>query len=122
MMDENSDMVVQVLDSLGTIGVPTEVLPEIIDSVISQLERAEMEHVPIVLRFLLQTTNKENVVEVIGKIRRHLNFAPISQNEPAEEKGSSAEMLILDSLKTGVKCQKFILDSWLKVIANLKDK
>ncbi|KAI8854794.1 Fanconi anaemia protein FANCD2 [Chytridium lagenaria] len=115
IMDENSDMVVQVLDSLGTIGVPDETL----------LERADLEHIPstqpIVLRFLLQTANKDNVVDIIGKIRRHLNFSMVIQNE-IQDRTNSIEMLILDSLKTGVKCQKFILDAWLKVISGIKDK
>ncbi|KAJ3390789.1 Fanconi anemia group D2 protein [Entophlyctis sp. JEL0112] len=77
-MSSNSKTAVAVLDTLGTIGVPDKELPRIIDTVLEMLKNAEIETLPIVIRFLLQTATPATVNELIPRIRDSIDLDAIA--------------------------------------------
>ncbi|KAJ3071955.1 Fanconi anemia group D2 protein [Podochytrium sp. JEL0797] len=119
-MERNSEVTVEVLDALGTVGVPSEMQAEITETVVGLLKEAETECLPVMLRFLLQTTTPETVTSLIDSIRTKMDFESIAASFNAQDAGNSDAALIFDALKTGIARQKFVLDAWIKLIVDLK--
>ncbi|KAJ3199709.1 Fanconi anemia group D2 protein, partial [Entophlyctis luteolus] len=117
-MSTNSKTAVAVLDTLGTIGVPDKELPRIIDTVLEMLKNAEIETLPIVIRFLLQTATPATVNELIPRIRDSIDLDAIAASLNL---GGSDATLIFDAMRTGICRQKFVLDSWLKAINDIRE-
>ncbi|KAJ3028149.1 UNVERIFIED_CONTAM: Fanconi anemia group D2 protein, partial [Siphonaria sp. JEL0065] len=121
-MDRNPEVVSVVLDVLGTIGVPKELLvgplrAETTSTVVTMLGRAEVDTLPVVIKFLLQTANSDSINNLIPRIRSTFDFDAIA--EAINNADFSSAALIFDSLKMGILRQKYILDAWLKCILEL---
>ncbi|KAJ3413081.1 Fanconi anemia group D2 protein [Chytridiales sp. JEL 0842] len=126
-MQENVELVVPILDTLATLGVPADKLEEITEAVVAQLERAELESIPMVIRFLLQTATQSTAPHLIERIRSNLDFDAVALALKDMEGGDQAtsEALIferrlmrlgVDSLRMGLNCQKFVLDAWMTML------
>ncbi|KAJ3138453.1 Fanconi anemia group D2 protein [Physocladia obscura] len=116
-MERNSEVTVDVLDALGTIGVPADLLAGIRETVIDLLKEAELESLPVVIRFLLQTATSDDIVALVPEIRNALDLDAISSSL---DHGNSDATLIFDALRNGITRQKSTLEAWLKFIAEIK--
>ncbi|KAJ3240211.1 Fanconi anemia group D2 protein [Chytriomyces hyalinus] len=115
-MTRNVDVTVCVLDTLGTIGVPPHKLPEITDSVIELMDQAQVDSLPVIIRFLLQTAPADKINELIPKMRDAMDFDAIAASLNRPTAAGSDATLIFDALKSGILRQKYLLDAWLKSI------
>ncbi|KAF9963205.1 Fanconi anemia group D2 protein [Modicella reniformis] len=100
----------------------TTVLSEQVNArnhVMDKLDSAELDDLPIVIKFLLQTVEPDTVGDAIETIRNNLDFDSINKLQKNSKHAAlkktmnqTPEVLILDSLKTGIKFQKFVTDAW----------
>jgi hypothetical protein len=67
----------------------------IISTVLIQLERANLDVVPVVIRFLLQTCTSATIQELIPKIRNKLDFQSIAASLKESGTKDSTEALII---------------------------
>ncbi|KAJ3238308.1 Fanconi anemia group D2 protein [Chytriomyces hyalinus] len=115
-MTRNVDVTVCVLDTLGTIGVPPHKLPEITDSVLELMDQAQVDSLPVIIRFLLQTAPADKINELIPRMRDAMDFDAIAASLNRPSAAGSDATLIFDALKSGILRQKYLLDAWLKNI------
>ncbi|KAI8609764.1 Fanconi anaemia protein FancD2 nuclease-domain-containing protein [Chytriomyces sp. MP71] len=119
-METNDDVTVAVLDTLGTIGLPSDLLPDIMETVLGALVEPEVESLPVIIKFLFQTGDPDNIAELVSKIREAMSLQTVSEILNAKESVGSGATLIFDTLKSGIIRQKLVLDAWLALIIDLK--
>ncbi|KAF8943507.1 Fanconi anemia group D2 protein [Haplosporangium gracile] len=124
LMESSSELMVPILDALSNLNLQSDMLVNARNHVMDKLISAELDDLPIVIKFLLQTVEPENVGEVIETIRQKLDFRSINKLQRGSRTKSkkvainqTPEVLILDALKTGIRFQKFVMDAWFKALA-----
>lgn len=135
ILEQNNQLAVPVLDALSNLTLTPDLLTEVRGSVLQTLASVKMEDLPVVIKFLLQSVNNQDAVEVIEDIRSNLDFnssfAPAmssTQYTQGRKRGSKSEMetsrgaelLTLDAIKSGIRFQKCVADAWIKVIDGVK--
>ncbi|KAJ3089632.1 Fanconi anemia group D2 protein [Quaeritorhiza haematococci] len=144
LMENSAELTIPILDSLSNLNLSTDSLETLQETVISKLDSAELDAVPVILRFLLQSCTNDTAIDVVLAIRENLDFRSIStilmqsnssQQTPSQEqrtgglvgmsgkgkgkKPQMSEAVILESLKSGIRFHKFMLDAWLKVVSEI---
>ncbi|XP_069142684.1 Fanconi anemia group D2 protein-like [Argopecten irradians] len=133
---QNNQLTVPILDALSNLTLTTDLLSEVRGSVLQTLASVKMEDLPVVIKFLLQSVNSQDAVEVVEEIRSNLDFnssfAPTISSTPfstqAGNRGSKSELesargselLTLDAIKSGIRFQKCVAEAWIKVIDGVK--
>ncbi|KAF9927139.1 Fanconi anemia group D2 protein, partial [Mortierella alpina] len=124
-------LILQQLKWLNNIIKPEQLSAKLLEvnarnHVLDTLESANLDDLPMVIKFLLQTVEPDTVAEVIETIRGRLDFRSISKLQRTSKsklRSSSAsqtpEVLILDAMKTGIRFQKFVTDAWYKALVAL---
>eukprot|EP00111_Clytia_hemisphaerica_P006787 TCONS_00019611-protein len=128
-MLKTSQLVTSVLDALSNMNVKNDSLSEIRTSVIDVLESADISDLPIVIKFLQNTSNEENIVDTLLEAREKLNITnfaipnqsstPFQRNNANSRKHLDDELLIFDSIRSGIRFQKMIADAWVKVLDSI---
>ncbi|KAG0082666.1 Fanconi anemia group D2 protein, partial [Podila epicladia] len=121
LMESSSELLVAILDALSNLNLHADILINARDNVMDKLESAELDDLPIVIKFLLQTVEPDTVGEVIETLRQNLDFKSISRLQRSSKSkkkmvSQTPEVLILDALKTGIRFQKFVTDAWYKAL------
>ncbi|KAG0270710.1 Fanconi anemia group D2 protein [Actinomortierella ambigua] len=128
IMESTSSLVVPILDALSNLNLQTNMLRSARSQVVDKLESADLEDLPVVIKFLLQTVDPETVEDVVTEIRQKLDFKSILKLQTHGHAGDkwkvmsqtqTPEVLILDALKSGIRFQKFVADTWFKTLQSL---
>ncbi|KAK3841792.1 MAG: Fanconi anemia protein FANCD2 [Linnemannia gamsii] len=126
LMESSSELMVPILDALSNLNLQSDMLVNARNHVLDKLISAELDDLPVVIKFLLQTVEPENVGDVIETIRQKLDFRSINKLQKSSRTktrrvavNQTPEVLILDALKTGIRFQKFVMDAWLKALASI---
>ncbi|OUM66615.1 hypothetical protein PIROE2DRAFT_6146, partial [Piromyces sp. E2] len=78
-MENDTELVVPILDTLSNLKFSESLMDELKNTVIKHLEHCELEKIPILIRFLLQSIESNDKARfIISKIRNKLNFNVIS--------------------------------------------
>ncbi|XP_046358167.2 Fanconi anemia group D2 protein-like [Haliotis rufescens] len=132
---QGNQMTVPILDALSNLALKPELLAEVRGSVLQTLSSVEMDDLPVVVKFLLQTVTPQDSLEIVTEIRASIDFKPLpatpsksskkdkmkkrTASDGSVEKGNEA--LTLDAIKSGIRFQKTVSEAWIKAIDNLKD-
>ncbi|KAL6041505.1 Fanconi anemia group D2 protein, partial [Balamuthia mandrillaris] len=120
LMEQESELTVPILDTLSNLNLPSELTDQVRNSVLRSLPSAALDDLPVVVSFLLRSTNKDNVQQVAKKIRCNLDFAPLLSNRQAKSPEAATkkmgETLTLEAIKSGIRSQQYILKAFLKEI------
>ncbi|KAI9025258.1 Fanconi anaemia protein FANCD2 [Phycomyces nitens] len=135
LMMTNTVLTVPILDALSNLTLHSESLDDVRQVVLERLDSAELDDLPVIVKFLLQTVSPTTVDTVITGIRQKLDFRalgkvqqtdisnyPMSQKSKPQKEDSnknSPEALILESIKLGLQFHKFVCDGWIKAISGL---
>jgi hypothetical protein len=65
MMNENSELTVPILDALSNLSLPPRLAAAVRTEVLSTLSSASLDDLPVVIRFVLQSADKESAIQVI---------------------------------------------------------
>ncbi|KAF9376855.1 Fanconi anemia group D2 protein, partial [Podila verticillata] len=121
LMESSTELLVAILDALSNLNLQADILINARNNVMDKLESAELDDLPVVIKFLLQTVEPDTVGDVIGTLRQTLDFKSISRLQRSSKSrrkvvSQTPEVLILDALKTGIRFQKFVTDAWFKAL------
>ncbi|KAG0232814.1 Fanconi anemia group D2 protein [Actinomortierella wolfii] len=128
IMESTSSLVVPILDALSNLNLQVTMLRNARNQVVEKLESADLEDLPVVIKFLLQTVDPETVEDVITEIRQKLDFKSIrnlqtngrsADNWKHSSQAQTPEVLILDALRSGIRYQKFVASTWFKMLQSL---
>ncbi|KAJ2408180.1 Fanconi anemia group D2 protein [Coemansia sp. RSA 2526] len=120
MLKETPELMLPVLDTLGSLDCAPALLQEARNSVISHLASAEPIELPVLLRFLLQSVSADAAAPVIMRIRKRLDVDSIvlASRQRSTLADQSPDVLIFDAIATSLRSHKHLRDAWLKIIAS----
>ncbi|KAK9719617.1 hypothetical protein K7432_004683 [Basidiobolus ranarum] len=133
LMEENADLMAPILDALSNLNLQKDLLDNIREPIINRLESADLDDLPIMIKFLLQSVDVDNAQYVIGRIRSKLDlksiyrlrddrlFSQSTSTRSTQKVRKMPETLILESLRSGLQFNKMLRDVWLKVISEIGD-
>ncbi|KAK3612016.1 hypothetical protein CHS0354_021690 [Potamilus streckersoni] len=127
---ENNRLTVPILDALSNLTLKLDILAQVRESVIQSLASVEMEDLPVVVKFLLQSVNTQDAFQVISELRANLDFS-VSTFQSMKKPGNSekstdidashkTDALILDAIRSAIQYQKNVAETWIKVLESLK--
>ncbi|XP_062618450.1 Fanconi anemia group D2 protein-like, partial [Saccostrea cucullata] len=132
LLVEKSSLTVPILDALSNLNLNPELMMEVRGSVLQTLSTVEVENLPVVVRFLLQSVTPADDQEVVMEIRQNLDFTssfPLATSTPHEtvsrrqlsgDETRGVESLTLDAIKSGIRFQKSVAEAWIKAIDSVK--
>ncbi|EFC50893.1 predicted protein [Naegleria gruberi] len=85
VMQDKSEMTTCVIDALSNLNLKKEILNETIDRVLRNLNSASLSDLPVIIRFLLQSTNDDNIKSVVQGIRKDLDISSLGGNNENDE-------------------------------------
>ncbi|XP_031562635.1 Fanconi anemia group D2 protein-like [Actinia tenebrosa] len=127
---QNTSLAVPILYALSNLNLRQDLLAEVRVSVLQMLPSAELDDLPVVTKFILQSVSDNDAFEVISELRMNLDFGsliPQSSSTPLNprQEGASAsadkdgELLTLDAIRSGIRFQKSVAEGWLKAIESV---
>ncbi|CEP15345.1 hypothetical protein [Parasitella parasitica] len=122
LMNDNGDLTVAILDALSNLTLHSESLEDVRETVLDRLESADLDDLPVIIKFLLQTVTPITIDQVVWGIRQKLNFRSLGTNQSQTKTTNAPEALILESIKLGLQFHKFVCDSWFRAIIALETK
>ncbi|KAJ2827474.1 Fanconi anemia group D2 protein [Coemansia erecta] len=130
MLSETPELMLSILETLGSLDCAPALLQEARNSVIAHLVSAEPIELPVMMRFLLQSVSAEAAKPTILRIRKRLDLDSIvmaSRQQQQQQKSKAREdqtpdVLIFDAIATSLRSHKHLRDAWLKLIADDTDE
>ncbi|KAK7493947.1 hypothetical protein BaRGS_00014829, partial [Batillaria attramentaria] len=134
MLVSKTQLTVIILDALACLDLNPDLLTQVRVAATQALHSVDAENLPVVLKFLLRTASAADLMEVVGEIRSGLDLASVvvagkntlSRNSHAkrgsEDRHRDSEMLIVDTIQSGIQFQRGAADVWLKTIDGVKEK
>uniref|UniRef100_A0A3B3DEB8 FA complementation group D2 n=1 Tax=Oryzias melastigma TaxID=30732 RepID=A0A3B3DEB8_ORYME len=127
LLQENTQLTVPVLDALSSLNLRSSLLTEVRSAVMATMAAVQLEDLPVVVKFILQSVSSSDAFEVVCNLRRNLELEqcvlpPVIQASQTLLKTKRAAVsqdsitLVLDAIKSAVRFQKTISEAWLKVI------
>ncbi|XP_052781994.1 Fanconi anemia group D2 protein-like isoform X2 [Mya arenaria] len=127
ILTENKNLTVPILDALGNLVLPSTLLAEVRDSVIQLLPSVDLEELPVLVRFLLQSVSSSDALDVASELRIHLVLDSSTARQAGKKKTESTsdsnqdiETLILDTVKFAVRFQRHVGDALFKAVEQEK--
>ncbi|KAF8781779.1 Fanconi anemia group D2 protein like [Argiope bruennichi] len=119
---DNQELNVIILDTLTNLNIEPELLSDMRGKVIETITTANIEDLPILVKFVLQDLNSTEAPQIIRDLREKLDFDstfnPIISSTPlankSEEISKSIEGCVLNTIKHALKFQKSLCDAWIK--------
>ncbi|KAG7616033.1 putative fanconi anemia protein FANCD2 [Arabidopsis thaliana] len=126
MLQEDSAVVVAVLDSFSNLNLDDQLQEQAITVAISCIRTIDGEHMPYLLRFLLLAATPVNVRRIISQIREQLKFTGMSQPCASQNKlkgkvpAYNAEGSILHALRSSLRFKNILCQEIIKELNSLE--
>ncbi|KAJ1287788.1 hypothetical protein BS78_02G037500 [Paspalum vaginatum] len=121
LLQEDSDVVVAVLDVLSDLNLNEELQEQAVTVAISCIRTIAPDQMPHLLRFLLLAATPVNAGRIILQIREQLKFVGVVDPRAARSKklkgkasANSTDGAILDTLRSGLRFKNMLCDAFLK--------
>ncbi|KAK3279935.1 hypothetical protein CYMTET_12203, partial [Cymbomonas tetramitiformis] len=127
ILNEDATFLVPALEAISNMNLDDGLKEDVVKLVLQQVESADVEDLPVLLRFLLQTAVQANATWVVRELRKNLNFisgsdvraAAPDRKQKAKVSSGSSEASILEALRTGLRFHSTMCDTFLKEIRNV---
>uniref|UniRef100_A0A3B3BXW8 FA complementation group D2 n=1 Tax=Oryzias melastigma TaxID=30732 RepID=A0A3B3BXW8_ORYME len=117
LLQENTQLTVPVLDALSSLNLRSSLLTEVRSAVMATMAAVQLEDLPVVVKFILQSTS----FGVIHAKRFCFRFAAGAVCSPSAGSSQDSITLVLDAIKSAVRFQKTISEAWLKAIESVEE-
>ncbi|KAJ3397557.1 Fanconi anemia group D2 protein [Lobulomyces angularis] len=117
-----SSYIIPFLNVFASLHISNENLDDIHNHVLNILSSAELNQLPIMIRFLLQTIDSSKSRRILIKFRKNLDFENIYRTSSGDQTTLYPETLIIESLKMSIRFQKFIIQDLLSIIQEVKNQ
>ncbi|KAJ2384655.1 Fanconi anemia group D2 protein, partial [Coemansia sp. RSA 2603] len=101
MLNESGELMLPILEALGSLGCPAGVLQEARNAVLAHVVSAEPMDLPVMVRFLLQSVAGDQAAATIQRLRRRLDLDSLMLTRPGHasraggaQKESAAALLL----------------------------
>ncbi|VVB01104.1 unnamed protein product [Arabis nemorensis] len=126
MLQEDSAVVVPVLDSFSNLNLDDQLQEQAITVAISCIRTIDAEHMPYLLRFLLLAATPANVRRIISQIREQLKFTGMSQPCASHNKlkgkvpAYDTEGSLLHALRSSLRFKNILCQEIIKELNSLE--
>ncbi|GFY79169.1 fanconi anemia group D2 protein [Trichonephila inaurata madagascariensis] len=125
---DNQELNVIILDTLTNLNIEPELLSNMREKVTDTITTANIEDLPVLVKFVLQDLSQIDAPQTIRNLRQKLDFDstfnPIISSTPLESKdkdiSKSIEDCVLNTIRHALKFQKPLCDAWIKQIEVLQ--
>ncbi|KAJ8259796.1 hypothetical protein GJAV_G00173550 [Gymnothorax javanicus] len=141
LLQQNTQLTVPVLDALSSLNLSPGLLAEVRGAVMSTLSAAELEDLPVMVKFILHTISATDAYEVVSDLRKKLELElcvlpPVlqasqsrlknrggtgSSTVPSATTNQDCVTLVMDVIKSAVRFQKTISEAWLKAVESIDE-
>uniref|UniRef100_T1JPF9 Transcriptional repressor p66 coiled-coil MBD2-interaction domain-containing protein n=1 Tax=Strigamia maritima TaxID=126957 RepID=T1JPF9_STRMM len=116
-LNKSSPLTISILETLGSLNIPPDILSEINDSTALSTAWMKCEYLPVIIRFLYNTCDEENIENITRTVRNNLAESGFNKQMQHTETGQQNHVIIiLDQLKFFIQIRKSVGDAWIKVI------
>ena len=128
LMTDVPVLTIPILDTISNLTLDATLVTEIHETLFESLSSFDVEALPVILRFFLQTTTPDRVDCVINSIRQNVSFEELGRlrvsaqsgkgkgKSRADRRDKTDESLMLDSIKSGMRFHQFVFNSWTKTL------
>jgi len=107
VLGEDTQFLASVLDAFGSLVLEPDALAEVCASVMDAVAGANVEDLPVVVRFLLQHMTKDSAKATVAALRTGMQLDLLRGGDAAAGGGeASGEALVLDALTTAMRLRK----------------
>ncbi|KAJ1918981.1 hypothetical protein H4219_002239 [Mycoemilia scoparia] len=122
MMRDEPEHLIPILDALSGLECPINILNQCRNTVVKSLNSARISDLPVMLKFLFQSTNAENASSMITRIRKYLNMQTINSvghgDSSTKDDKKIPEIIIMETVAFSLQSQKFLRDIWMRQISD----
>ncbi|KAJ1988490.1 hypothetical protein GGI25_005294 [Coemansia spiralis] len=121
MMKSTPELMLPILETLGSLECPPHLLQEARNSVLVHLVSADPIDLPVMVRFLLQSASPDSAGALIVRIRKRLDLDSIvlaTRQQHSSTDDQTPDVLIFDVVANCLRSHKHLRDAWLKTIAS----
>ncbi|CAI9740292.1 Fanconi anemia group D2 protein-like [Octopus vulgaris] len=134
LLEQEKSLTVSILDNLSNLVLKEELLAEVLTSVLQILPSCELDDLPVVVKFILQSVQSKDALSVFTEMRNYLQFdslVPIasstplpgpstSRAAPAPEKSTAnSELLVMRSINSCLQFEKSLAAPCIKMIEQI---
>jgi hypothetical protein len=118
IMTDDSSCTIPILDALSILNVPTDMCHDMISHVIAALASAPPQHLPVIIKFLVQTCDLERSDRVISAMRKQLSCMNTAPDSGVEDVAT----LVIDSLASGLRFRPEFASKFLSTISSVSTR
>jgi hypothetical protein len=115
IMTDDSSCMIPILDALSILNVPSDVCQEMTSHVVAALASAPPQHLPVIIKFLIQTCELDKSDRVISAMRKQLSCMGTS-SEPGVD---DSVTLVIDALASGLRFRPEFASKFLSTISSI---
>ncbi|XP_072026579.1 Fanconi anemia group D2 protein-like [Amphiura filiformis] len=129
LLVQNSQLTVPILDALTNLNLTPELTMQARTAALQTLASAELEDLPAVVKFILQSVTSTDATEVISELRNNLDLhsmlPPTTASTPQRRPRTNAskegdcKLLILETIKSNICFWKAVTEGWVKAIESV---
>ena len=113
IMTDDSSCTIPILDALSILNVPSDLCHEMTSHVISALASDPPQHLPVIIKFLIQTCDLDKSDRVISAMRKQLSCMDASTDSGVDD----AITLVIDALASGLRFRPEFASKFLSVVS-----
>jgi hypothetical protein len=118
IMTDVSSCTIPILDALSILNVPSNLCPDMTSHVVAALASAPPPHLPVIIKFLMQTCDLEKSDRVISAMRKQLSCMDTDGIAGA---GDTAT-LVIDALASGLRFRPEFASKFLSTIGSIASR
>ena len=115
IMTDDSSCTIPILDALSILNVPSDMCHDMTTHVVAALASAPAQHLPVIIKFLIQTCDLDRSDRVISAMRKQLSCMGTS----AEYGVDDAVTLAIDALASGLRFRPEFASKFLSTISSI---
>lgn len=129
VIENNTECINAVLDALSSFSLEPDQLVKVTQKIISLLDSADPEDLPVMIRYLLQSTSDKLLREAVKSLRKSISFISSADEDVGQVRFSQAarsrrgegEVLTLEAVRSGIKFRKSVASVLIQEIASVED-
>ena len=118
IMTDDTSCTIPILDALSILNVPSDLCHEMTSHVVAALASAPPQHLPVIIKFLMQTCDLEKSDRVISAMRKQLSCM-----DPDAVAGvGDTATLVIDALASGLRFRPEFATKFLCTISSIASR
>jgi Fanconi anemia group D2 protein len=129
VIESNTQCINAVLDALSSFSLEPDQLFKVTEKIVSLLDSADPEDLPVMVRYLLQSTGDTILKDTVKSLRKSISFISSAEDDAghvqfsqsATSRRGEGEVLTLEAVRSAIKFRKSIATVLIQEIASVEE-